>query len=183
MKDIVKLGLRLCIITFATALMLAALNAVTAPIIAARVAQETQDSIMNIFPEASDVQAQDAATITALNQPVVMEAYLVEGASGPMGAAVKVGPNGFSGPIEMMVGVNLDGSVVSVQILSMSETPGLGTKTDTPEFLGQYESKMAPFASKGEGTAIAAISGATISSNAVTNGVNIAVEAAAALMQ
>jgi electron transport complex protein RnfG len=68
----------------------------------------------------------------------------------------------------------------------MSETPGLGSKTQDPKFLDQYRGKKGPFtvvkgSAKAEGE-IVAVSGATISSKAVTNGVFEAVKTATAVL-
>lgn len=178
-NDIVKLGVTLCLFTFITALLLSVVNGITAPVIEAATIEKTNQAIAAIFPDATDIEQAD---ITGLNA-TVSAVYLAKSGEDTLGAAVKVAPNGFGGPISMIVGVNSDGTVASAQILSMSETAGLGTKTNTPEFLGQYEGKEAPFYVRGSGTTqITAISGATISSKAVTAGINTAVEAAQAVL-
>ena len=85
---------------------------------------------------------------------------------------------GYGGNIQITVGITADGTVSGISILSISETAGLGMKATEPAFYGQYEGKQAEkFAvSKdgGEGEPIDAISGATITSRAVTAAVNVA---------
>src|SRR3712207_8052036 len=81
----------------------------------------------------------------------------------------------------MMVGITTDGKVSGIKILSHSETPGLGANAETPQFSGQYKDKPAKELEVVKGTAsadnqIAAITGATITSKAVTKGVNEAIE-------
>lgn len=87
---------------------------------------------------------------------------------------------GYGGDIQISVGIANDGTVTGVEILSISETAGLGMNADTPEFKAQYaDKKVDAFAVTKTGAAadneIDAISGATITSNAVTNAVNTSV--------
>ena len=64
--------------------------------------------------------------------------------------------------------------------MNHSETPGLGAKSTEPEFYEQFNDKKAPLkvvkGSAGNPDEISAISGATITSNAVVDGVNAAVD-------
>lgn len=97
-----------------------------------------------------------------------------------VGYAVQSGSNGYGGLISLIVGVDLQGQVTGVVITEMSETAGLGTKAENPEFINQFNGKSAGLA---VGREIDAISGATITSKAVTDGVNRAVSAVLALQQ
>ena len=83
---------------------------------------------------------------------------------------------GYGGDIRFSIGVRLDGTVNGISILSISETAGLGMQAEAvlkPQFAGKNVEK---FAYTKNGAAadneIDAISGATITTNAVTNGVN-----------
>jgi electron transport complex protein RnfG len=94
------------------------------------------------------------------------------------GYAIKVSPKGYGGPIEIMVGLSTDGKVTGIKILSHTETPGLGANAPQPKFSDQYKNK--PTKDKLEVVKIVpskenqiqAITGATITSKAVTLGVN-----------
>ena len=83
----------------------------------------------------------------------------------------------------MIVGVDREKTVTGVKIISMSETPGLGSKAQEPEFNDQFikkdVSKPLKVIKSGiiDENEIVAISGATITSTAVTSGVNAAVDA------
>ncbi|MGI6011025.1 MAG: RnfABCDGE type electron transport complex subunit G [Ruminococcus sp.] len=84
---------------------------------------------------------------------------------------------GYGGDIQLSMGVQLDGTVNGISILSISETAGLGMKADTDEFKSQFADKnVEQFTYTKSGASadneIDAISGATITTNAVTNGVN-----------
>ena len=97
------------------------------------------------------------------------------------GWCLTVNSKGYGGIVSFIVGVTKDGTVKAINILSHSETPGLGAKSTEPEFYEQFNDKSTlPLkVVKGEASnpdEISAISGATITSNAVTSGVNAAVE-------
>ena len=80
--------------------------------------------------------------------------------------------------IQITVGIKKDGTINGVSILSISETAGLGMKATEPSFYNQYVNKQADkfVVSKdgGDGEQIDALSGATITSRAVTGAVNAA---------
>lgn len=85
---------------------------------------------------------------------------------------------GYGGDIQMAVGIRLDGTTNGISILSIAETPGLGMEADSvlkPQFsdkkADQFEYSKTGASSDNQ---IDAISGATITTNAVTNGVNAA---------
>ena len=84
---------------------------------------------------------------------------------------------GYGGDIQLSMGVRMDGTLNGISILSISETAGLGMNADTDAFKGQFEDKnveQITYTKNGASAdnEIDAISGATITTNAVTNGVN-----------
>lgn len=97
------------------------------------------------------------------------------------GATFMMSTSGYGGEISLMIGIDKDGKITGTKILSHGETPGLGAKTDSPEFLNQYTNKSGQFnVVKNSANAendIVAISSATTSSKAVTKGVNNALTA------
>ncbi len=183
--SILKLGIVLFIITFCVALLLSIINALTKDQIAYQAELETQAAINTIYPDAARTEA--LTVPTSADPKVISEMYVATAENGDViGYAVKSSPNGFAGPIDLMVGVLPDSSIKSVCVLSTnSETPGLGTEVAKPFFIDQYQGKETPIEVVKKGTPtnteILAISGATISSRAVTNGVNLATEAVNAL--
>ena len=101
--------------------------------------------------------------------------------SGVVGWCVNVSSKGYGGMVGFVVGITKDGAVKAINILSHSETPGLGAKSTEPEFYTQFNDKdKLPLKVVKGGASnpdeISAISGATITSNAVTDGVNGAVK-------
>ena len=96
--------------------------------------------------------------------------------------------DGFGGEVKITVGIDGDNKITGIAFLSLSETPGLGMNATNPEFYGQFTGKAAEALSvvKGGGAGdseINAMSGATITSNAVTNAVNAATYFAASCSQ
>ena len=93
------------------------------------------------------------------------------------GKAVSVSSRGYSGPINMLIGIDKSGKIVGIKILSQTETPGLGANVVKPKFLNQFIGKTGndPIEPRKD---IDAITGATISSRAVCSGVKQALEKA-----
>ena len=93
-------------------------------------------------------------------------------------------PKGFSGVLTMIVGINADGTVAGIKVTAHSETPGLGAKAQADaDWIGQYVGQQADGQLKvaKDGGTINAITGATITSRAVTDGVNTAAQYVATL--
>lgn len=85
--------------------------------------------------------------------------------------------NGYAKPITMVFGYSLDGSITGIEMLSIAETAGLGMKAKDPQYLSQYlGKKVSQFEVTKVGAAgdeqIDAISGATITTKAVTDAIN-----------
>lgn len=97
--------------------------------------------------------------------------------AGDAGWVVQVAPSGFGGTISMVVGISSDGTVSGVSIISMSETSGLGANATKDTFRSQFVGKSGTLAVTKDGGEINALTGATITSRAVTKGVNSALEA------
>lgn len=87
-----------------------------------------------------------------------------------IGYAFRVSPAGYGGAIDMVVGIDTKGKVAGIKILSMRETPLLGMRASEPGFLRQFTGKTFrdPLLAKKD---IDAVTGATITSQAVANGV------------
>lgn len=129
-----------------------------------------------------DAKSRAVGEIFGLSAPVCEE-LTADGVTAPVyrvlengvtvGYCVEVKSPGFGGDIEMTVGYTPEGKILGVSIVSLSETPGLGAKVSEDAFLSQYDGKQGTLTL---GEDIDAISGATISSRAVTDGVNAATE-------
>lgn len=188
----VKDALILFAITLVAGACLGGVYSVTAgPIAAANLAAKAE-AYRQVLPDAdSFAEDIDEATLAAGNEQVaglgvgnvtLDEAVSAADASGnPLGYVVTATSNdGFGGAITITVGILSDGTVTGIEFLTLAETAGLGMNADTPEFKGQFASKKVEQFSvtKDGGSAddqINALSGATITSNAVVGAVNGAV--------
>ncbi len=87
-----------------------------------------------------------------------------------------VSHEGYNGDISFMMGMSLDGTVRAISILSIAETPGLGMRAEEVIVSQIAERNVASFEYTKTGAMTAnqidAISGATITTNAITNGLN-----------
>lgn len=96
------------------------------------------------------------------------------------GYVMSTSANGYGGLISVMTGIGLDGKVTNSQILDLTETAGLGMNATRDSFIGQFKGKSAGITvEKGgaaSGNAINAMTGATITSKAVTKAVNEALD-------
>ncbi len=169
-KYIAKLAITLLAITAVAALLLSVVYAQTKPVIDELAEQTKRESMAMVMAGATEftpVEYTETEGVTDVNA-----AY---NGTELLGYCVQTAPSGFGGTISMMVGVDTNGAVTGVSILSHSETAGLGTKAMTSEFLAQYTGRTGTITVKtGADTDINHISGATVSSRAITDGVNIA---------
>lgn len=107
--------------------------------------------------------------------------YAVDASEASIGYVVTATSNdGFGGAITVSVGISQDGTVQGIEFLTLTETAGLGMNAQNPEYKDQYAGKQVESFSVVKGGASAdneidALSGATITSDAVTNAVNAAV--------
>ncbi len=182
MKNYFILGGKLGLITLLTALLLSGTYALTKDRIAAYQNEATEKAVEAVLPvpgkEILSVEVLDISGETDIPQ---CETRLVTAKDGAKYYAIVAEPTGYGGKISMMVGVASDLTVTGISIISMSETPGLGTKAAEPTFAAQFAGKTTGVkVTKGtpKDNEIAAITGATISSEAITSGVRTALEIA-----
>ncbi|QGU95805.1 RnfABCDGE type electron transport complex subunit G [Clostridium bovifaecis] len=178
-KEIFSLGLRLLIITAIAGLVLGFAHKITLEPIAKQQKMENDAAMKEVLPIAESFNLKE---ITLPDGSIVKEVNEGKKGSDVTGYAIKVAPKGYAGLIDMMVGISNEGKVEGIKILTHSETPGLGANAPNPEFSGQYKGKpiaqplqVVKTAPSGDNQ-IQAITGATITSNAVTKGVNDAID-------
>ncbi len=168
-----KLTLTLLVISAVVACLLGMTNYITADKIAEITAQKTAASMEEVLP--ADSYTELSYTGSEANVAAIYQA-------GDAGYVVEVTPSGFGGAIDMVVGVSTDGTVTGVSIVSMSETSGLGANASKDAFRSQYVGLSGELAVNKDGGEIDALTGATITSRAVTDGVNTALRVATELM-
>ena len=177
MKDILKLGVTLFAICAVAALVLGVTNNITAPVIEERNIQASNEERKTVLPEADEFKE-----LEGMNSDIVLEVYEGIKDGQVIGYTIKTSSKGYGGAIELMVGISKDGKITGVEIGNHSETPGLGSKATEPMFKNQYVDKdvsnslLVVKGSANNDNEISAISGATITSNGVTSGVNAAMK-------
>jgi len=107
----------------------------------------------------------------------VNQAFVAKNAQGETaGYALSVSSKGFGGDVTIALGLTPDGQVTKIAFTEINETAGLGMKAQEPAFKDQFDGKSGQLALvKGTASAdneIAAITGASVTSTAVTNAVN-----------
>jgi electron transport complex protein RnfG len=176
-KHTIRSALALFIIAGAVMAALGVTHALTREAAAGQEAKQRAKVMGQVLPSASEF-----AAVEADNFPdFVVAAH--EGFAGgvSVGFVVEVLPHGYGGPIDMMVGISSGepGFITGVRILRHSETPGLGALAVKERFRSQFAGKELIELTVVKGSPredeIDAIAGSTITSKAVTNGVNIAV--------
>lgn len=190
-KYILRLTLTLLIICAVVAGILAAVNSVTAPIIAEAKAEKTRQAIAAVIPYTENLEEIDFTDETGMVSKVYRSVNMQEmvvSSSVPSHAgiyyAVEVAPSGFGGAITMMVGINHYGKVTGISIISHAETPGLGAVAAAENDKGvSFREQFIGLISGiiiGEGdNQIDALAGATVTSQAIADGVNAALDCVA----
>jgi electron transport complex protein RnfG len=184
MKDIARLVLVLTLIAAGAGLILSLVESVTREPIAEQRRQETLKALKAVLPPIDN--SPDADTVSLVigvdkkGRDVSRTFYRGRQGEALSGVAFKVtAPDGYSGNIEIMVGVDAEGTVSGVEILNHAETPGLGSKITEGWFKEQFKGKAlagADWRVKKDGGEFDQITGATISPRAVVGAIRKGLE-------
>lgn len=187
---IIKLTLTLFITCVIVAALLGAVDNITREKIAAINWDNTVKAMKAVVadPDATTfsdaLENTEAMSAAALSGGGTLDSvYEVQVGGACAGYAIKVVASGSQGNIEMMVGVDGEGTVTGVSIVDNSETAGIGSKVMENQngVLDQFIGKSAADGTLAVGTNVDAITGATVSSRGVTAGVNAALAVAGAI--
>ena len=180
MKSMMKDAAILFAITLISGLLLGVVYEVTKEPIAVQQAKRKNQACQEVFQDAAGFEALElslteseektSATINEVSKAVAEDGTV-------LGYVLDITTHeGYNGNIQFTMGIRLDGTVNGISLLSIAETPGLGMKADEvlkPQFAGKKatEFKYTKTGAVAENE-IDAISGATVTSNAMVNGVN-----------
>lgn len=187
------LVIRLLIITACAGLILGLVYSFTKEPIAAQELKRENEARQTALPEADDfimIAAADEDGVRTASEdappafpddsvipPEIQQVYAGLKDGNIIGYTMSVVTKGFSPGLSLTVGIDNGGIITGVEIGSHEETPGLGANATDPEFLAQYVGADGPIAvvktPTDSTTEITAITGATITSNAVTDAVNL----------
>lgn len=177
--SMIKLGLILCAYAVVACAMLALVNNFTAPKIAENQTKKVSAAMQEFFPESGLT----FETINDFTPPVVGaitvdEMYVAKRGNEIVGGAAQLtGPTYDQGTI--LIGIKTDGTVTGLKFLKLTDSPGFGLKANDATFklpngktfYGQFEGKNAKDGFVA-GQNFDAISGATITSEAVSSLIN-----------
>ena len=190
MNNIVKNTLILTSITVVSGLLLGIVYDITKEPIAEAQENTKQEAFRAVLADASsfetmeDFDASEALSILEergyTSDEITEIAEGVDDSGETVGYVINVTSHeAYDGDLEVSVGIAADGMVKGIEMLSISETAGLGMKADEADFKDQFKDKKVEkfsYTKSGESgdDKIDAISGATITTNAVTNAVDSA---------
>lgn len=166
--DIAKIIINLVVIYAIGGMILATVYAKTSPVIFTKAKQEKEERLKQMMPEADSIQK------TGDWSPQHHHAgyYTAKKGSETVGYIVETFGKGYSSYINTLIALDPKLVVQKIDVVSQKETPGLGDEVETPAFKDQFKGKTLDtlkVVKDGDQRYIQAISGATISSRAVTD--------------
>ncbi|MFH1640989.1 MAG: RnfABCDGE type electron transport complex subunit G, partial [Candidatus Omnitrophota bacterium] len=160
MKEIFRYGLILGLICVVASGFLAGVNYLTKDRIIAQAKEEEDISLKEVMP-----QAEYFEPIKSQKEIIYYKAKDSNG--NLLGVAFKASGKGYSSVIDTMVGMEKDGTITAIKVLSQNETPGLGANVEQKPFTAQFKYKKI----QNLDVQVQAITGATISSKTVIDSV------------
>lgn len=154
----------LTVICFVVSALLGYINSITEPIITEANIKTAEESKKEVLPDADSFTTYEGDD---LPDGVVSADTADNGA----GAVFICDGAGYGGTMEIIVGIDSEGTISGVKVLSHSETAGLGARVANESFTSQFVGENSELAD------VELISGSTISSKCFVNLVNLAYEA------
>lgn len=166
-KDIAKITLNLVVVYVIGGLVLSGVYALTSPIIYQNNVRIEEKALKELLPDAEKIEKSGEWTI----HEKTAKYFTAKKNDEVIGYVIQSFGKGYSSYINTFIAVDKDFKVIKISVLSHAETPGLGDEIETDWFKNQFKGKDVEHLKviKTETTEdIQAISGATISSRAVT---------------
>jgi electron transport complex protein RnfG len=183
MRDILKLGLFLLLVAGVAGAGLSFVNGLASPLIAQQILQNKLDSFKEVYPQGEKVEDETATYLQDPHDPVIKEVNIAYRNALPAGVIYAVETKGYSGPISLLAAFDIaTARITAIKVLSQRETPGLGAKATESKFRDRYKDKGTDVALEVTKTPplrenqVQAITASTITTKAVTKGVNAARE-------
>jgi len=185
-RDYLKLTGILLIVCVVAAGVLGVTNAVTYEKILEQAIRENNEARKAVLSDVEEFYKINENGISdILSKPdyeIITEVYEGKSQGQTLGYTVKTSPKGYGGTVEIVIGIDMEGKVKGIKVGENSETPGLGKNAATPKFQGQFVGKDwdngIVLIKNGipKDNEILSIAGATVTSTAVVEGVNTALE-------
>ena len=186
MRDYLRLTGILLIVCIVAAGVLGVTNAVTFEKILEQAIRENDEARREVLSAADEFNKVEGNGISDIlsksNYEIVTEVYAGKTQGQSLGYTIKTSPKGYGGTVEIVIGIDMEGKVKGIKVGENSETPGLGKNAATPKFQGQFIGKDwddgVVLIKNGvpKDNEILSIAGATVTSTAVVEGVNTALE-------
>ncbi len=180
MKDIIKPAIALFFISVIAAGLLGAVNFITKDIISENNIKEKNIAMSEVLPNVIDNNFSDDILVEPKPDTGVISYNTGFSGNDIVGYVMTVKQPGYSGIMQLLVGMDTNGTVTGIKLIEHGETPGLGANATSSKFRSQFIGKSGEISvTKNQNPAdneIVAITAATITSRAVANGVNTALE-------
>ena len=157
--NIIKMSLTLMIVGVISALVLNFTHGVTAPIIEEQAIIAIEETMFEFFPEADEVDFEET-------EDYVFQYALKDGEK--IGVATMATSGGYGGDINIIVALDMQGNIKGINVISHSETPGIGDIVEEEDFTDQFAG-IDP--DKSISSEVDVVSGATVTVVAVISGV------------
>lgn len=168
-----KLTFTLLIVCAVAALVLAMTNNATKDVIAEKIKETNERNVKDIFGSDVEIVQMSSEELKQYKDNIkgVVEIFTINDKSGnKIGCAVKSETSGYKGGLNILTGIDSEGNIQGVRVISHQETSGIGTNALTDEHLHEFDSQNI------ESVAVEAVSGATRTSKGIEQGVEIAKE-------
>jgi electron transport complex protein RnfG len=183
MLDIIKLGVFLLVLAGVGSFGVSYVNSMAEPLIAEQALKAKIASFKEVYPQGEEVKDESAQFIKSNTNSLIKEINVAYISGAPSGVIYLVEPKGYGGPLKIMAGFDIaQKKLIAIKVLSQTETPGLGAKAKDSFFQDRYKDKSSTIALEVTKTPpvkdnqIQAITASTITSKAVTSGINAARE-------
>jgi len=192
MRKLIQDALILCIITLTAGALLASVYEITKEPIRMQGVLKQQRACQDVFASATSFEekselillAQEEVNKDGFTMEIIDNVLLAKDEENKtLGYVFQITEkDGYGGDIVFMVGIQNDGTVNGISILSIDETPGLGMNAKEDTFKSQFNNKkvnLFTYTKTGSTSSseIDAISGATVTTKAIVNGVNASISA------
>ena len=186
MKETIKLTVRLFLITAIAGFVLAFANCFTYPVFKAREKAQYEAALKEVFADADKFETVEEGKLNTIKTKIknIEKIEIAKKSDKTVGYVFKtLGKNGYGGDISMLMAVNIENkTIVGFKVLKHSETPGLGSRVTTDEYAksvvgNKVTEHLVKNLHPDADNDIQAITGTTISVNAVLNGLNAAIDA------
>lgn len=181
MRDIIKLSIFLLTVAGLAGAGLSYVNGLAGPLIEKQIIQNKIDSFKEVYPRSDKIENRTDLYLKDLQKSDIREVNIALRDDQPVGVIYLLETKGYAGPISFLAGFDIDSTkITAIKVLSQRETPGLGAKAKEKFFQDRYMGKSAATDLEVTKTPpvkenqIQAITASTITSKAITKGINSA---------